>query len=291
MKFAFVAAKSAQFPVRVLCNLLDVSRSGFYEWRTRKPCARDEDDAKLSIHIRAFFEASKRRYGAMKVHRDLLDAGFDVGRKRVARLMRELGLRSIRKRKFKVTTDSRHALPVAKNTLDRQFHVSAPDVAWVTDITYVWTTEGWLYLAAILDLFSRRVVGFATSSRIDTALVLDALRMAVGRRDITRGMIHHSDRGSQYASVAYQSALKAEGFVCSMSRKGNCWDNAVAESFFATLKLELVYVTKFRTRAEAARAIFDYIETFYNYRRRHATLGFLSPVQFENHFFMIQQAA
>jgi transposase InsO family protein len=195
--------------------------------------------------------------------------------------MAELGLESIRERPYKATTDSKHALPVAENILDRKFEVDAPNLAWVTDITYVWTAEGWLYLAAILDLFSRRVVGLAMSEHIDRALVLDALRDAVGRRAPNVGLVHHSDRGSQYASGDYQDALADLGVVCSMSRKGNCWDNAVAESFFATLKTELVHTRRFATRAEAREAIFDFIESFYNRRRRHSTLGYLSPIDFE----------
>ena len=193
-------------------------------------------DEKLSVHIVAAFNVGRGAYGSPRVHEELKAAGFDVSRKRVARLMAELGLEGRRKRRFKATTDSKHDMPIAENILDRNFEVDAPDVAWVTDITYVWTAEGWLYLAAILDLFSRRVVGFAMSERIDRALVLEALRAAVGRRVPNAGLKHHSDRGSQYASGDYQDALDELGVVCSMSRKGNCWDNAVAESFFATLK-------------------------------------------------------
>ena len=284
MKFAFVAAEKASYPIGVLCKLLDVSRSGFYAWEAREPSRRSSEDARLAVYIAAIFERSGGRYGSPKVQAELRAEGFAVGRKRVARLMAALGLRSSRPRRFRATTDSGHALPVADNVLDRKFEVDAPDVAWVTDITYVWTSEGWLYLAAILDLFSRRVVGFAMSNRIDRALVLEALRMAVGRRVPNAGLLHHSDRGSQYASADYQLALDELGVTCSMSRKGNCWDNAVAESFFATLKTELVYLTKFKTREEAKRAIFDFIESFYNHRRRHSTLGYLSPVQFENQF-------
>ncbi len=284
MKFAFIAEEKASFPIAVLCKVLDVSRSGFYEWFERDPSTRASDDKKLKVHVAAIYERSGGRYGSPRVHRELRAEGFSVSRKRVARLMTELGLQSRRKRKFRATTDSSHDLPVAENVLDRKFEVDAPDVAWVTDITYVWTSEGWLYLAAILDLFSRRVVGFAMSNRIDRALTLEALRMAVGRRTPNAGLVHHSDRGSQYASGDYQKALDELGVVCSMSRKGNCWDNAVAESFFATLKTELVYLTKFKTREEAKRAIFDFIESFYNHRRRHSTLGYVSPVEFENQF-------
>ena len=284
MKFAFIAAEKAQYPIGALCSILGVSRSGFYDWSERGLSARAREDEKLKVHIAAIFERYEGRYGCPRIHAELRADGFHVSRKRVARLMILLGLKCRRKRRFKATTDSNHALPVAENVLDRKFEVDAPDVAWVTDITYVWTSEGWLYLAAILDLFSRRVVGFAMSNRIDRALVLEALRMAVGRRVPNAGLIHHSDRGSQYASADYQRALDELGVTCSMSRKGNCWDNAVAESFFATLKTELVYLTKFKTREEAKRAIFDFIESFYNHRRRHSTLGYVSPVEFENQF-------
>ena len=284
MKFAFIAVEKASFKVAALCRVLDVSRSGYYAWEQRVPSARSLEDAKLRVHIAAIHERSRGLYGTPRVHAELRASGFRVSRKRVARLMSELGLESRRKRRFKATTDSKHALPVAENVLDRQFDVSVPNVAWVTDITYVWTSEGWLYLAAILDLFSRRVVGFAMSERIDRQLALDALRAAGGRRLPNAGLVHHSDRGSQYASGDYQDALAEAGVVCSMSRKGNCWDNAVAESFFATLKTELVYLRRFATRAEARAAIFEFIESFYNRERRHSTLGYLSPVEFERKF-------
>jgi transposase InsO family protein len=284
VKFAFIAVEKASAPVAALCKVLEVSRSGYYAWERRVPSARSREDAKLRVHIAAIHERSRGVYGAPRVHAELRASGFRVSRKRVARLMSELGLESRRKRRFKATTDSRHTLPVAENVLDRKFEVDAPNVAWVTDITYVWTSEGWLYLAAILDLFSRRVVGFAMSERIDRQLALDALCAAVGRRLPNAGLVHHSDRGSQYASGDYQDALDEAGVVCSMSRKGNCWDNAVAESFFATLKTELVYLRRFATRAEAREAIFEFIESFYNRERRHSTLGYLSPVAFERKF-------
>jgi putative transposase len=284
VKFAFVAVEKASFPVTVLCKVLDVSRSGFYAWTERVPSARSLEDAKLRVHVAAAYEFGRGAYGAPRIHRELRAAGFNVSRKRVARLMGELGLQSRRKRRFKATTDSNHALPVAENVLDRKFEVDAPNIAWVTDITYVWTSEGWLYLAAILDLFSRRVVGFAMSERIDRALVLKALAAAVGRRVPNAGLVHHSDRGSQYASNDYQTALDELGVVCSMSRKGNCWDNAVAESFFATLKTELVYQRRFATRAEAREAIFEFIEVFYNCQRRHSSLGYVSPMEYEMKF-------
>jgi len=195
--------------------------------------------------------------------------------------MREQGLRARRKRRFRATTDSRHDLPVGPNVVARKFDVPAPNTTWVTDITYIWTGEGWLYLAAILDLFSRRIVGWSMSEQITRQLALDALTMALSRRQPTRGLIHHSDRGSQYASRDYRRLLAANGIVCSMSRRGNCWDNAVAESFFSTLKLELVYETEWATRGEARAAIFEYVEVFYNGQRRHSSLDYLSPVAFE----------
>jgi len=284
VKFAFIAVEKASFPVAVLCKVVGVSRSGFYAWTERVPSARSQEDAKLRVHISAIYERSRGTYGAPRIHAELRANGFNVSRKRVARLMGELGLQSRRKRRFKATTDSKHALPVAENVLNRKFEVDAPNVAWVTDITYVWTSEGWLYLAAILDLFSRRVVGFAMSERIDRALVLEALAGGLGRRMPNAGLVHHSDRGSQYASNDYQAALQEVGVVCSMSRKGNCWDNAVAESFFATLKTELIYLRRFATRAEAREAIFDFIELFYNRERRHSSLGYATPLEYEMKF-------
>lgn len=284
MKFAFIEAEKAHAPLAVLCRILGVSRSGFYAWQGREPSARSAQDARLSVQVAAIHQRSRGLYGSPRVHAELRADGVSVSRKRVARLMGEIGIESRRKRRFKATTDSNHSLPIAENILERKFEVDAPDVAWVTDITYVWTSEGWLYLAAILDLFSRRVVGFSMSESIDRSLVLDALRVAVGRRGPDAGLLHHSDRGSQYASGDYQDALRQLGVVCSMSRKGDCWDNAVAESFFATLKTELVYLRRFATRAEARAAIFDFIESFYNRRRRHSALGYLSPMEFEMKF-------
>jgi transposase InsO family protein len=284
VRFAFISAEKAWAPISALCKVLGVTRSGFYAWQQRDPSEQAIDDQKLALEIAAIHKASGETYGSPRIHAELRAKGLHVSRKRVARLMRELGIKSRRKRRFKATTDSGHKLPVADNVLDRKFDVDAPDVAWVTDITYVWTDEGWLYLAAILDLFSRRVVGHAMSERIDRALVLEALRDAVGRRVPDVGLLHHSDRGSQYASSDYQDALSERGITCSMSRKGNCWDNAVAESFFATLKTECIYVRRFATRAEAREAIFHFIEVFYNGQRRHSTLGFVSPMEFENKF-------
>jgi len=284
VKFTFISAEKAWAPIAVSCKVLQVSRSGYYAWEARGRSTRSVADDKLAVDVAAAFQVGRGAYGSPRVHKELKASGIAVSRKRIARLMAQLGLEGRRKRRFKATTDSKHTMPVAENILDRNFEVNAPDVAWVTDITYVWTAEGWLYLAAILDLFSRRVVGFAMSEHIDRALVLEALRVAVGRRVPNFGLMHHSDRGSQYASGDYQDALDDLGVVCSMSRKGNCWDNAVAESFFATLKTELVYTRRFATRAEAREAIFEYIEVFYNRRRRHSTIGYMSPMDFEMQF-------
>ena len=283
MKFAFIAAEKARYPVRVLCRTLGVSRAGFYAWHTRPPAARTQQDQRLGVEIQAIHAESRQCYGSPRVHAELRHRGRRLGRKRVARLMRQHGLGARRRRRYRVTTDSNHPHPVAPNVLARQFAVAAPDTAWVTDITYLWTREGWLYLAVILDLFSRAVVGWAMSPRLTTQhLTLPALTMAVGRRRPPPGLLHHSDRGSQYASGDYRRALRTHGLVCSMSRRGNCWDNAVAESFFATLKVELAQDdTPWLTRAQAQGDVFEYLEGFYNGQRRHSALGYLSPVAFE----------
>jgi transposase InsO family protein len=281
VRFRFVEAEKASYPIRLLCRCLAVSRSGYYAWRKRPVSVRAGQDARLGVEIAASHAESRRTYGSPRVLRDLRENGHRVSRKRVARLMRERGLVGRRKRRFRATTDSRHPFPVAPNMLMREFRVEAPNTAWVTDITYVATREGWLYLAVILDLFSRRVVGFAMSDRITRALVLEALRCALAQRPGVRDLIHHSDRGSQYASHDYRRALDRAGITCSMSRRGDCWDNAVAESFFGTLKVELLYELPLLTRALAERVIAEYIQDFYNVRRRHSSLDYQSPLAFE----------
>ena len=281
MKFAFIAVEKARFPIRVLCTTLGVSRAGFYAWQARAPSAHAQTDERLGLEIAAIHGESRQRYGSPRVHAELVDRGQRTSRKRVARLMRHRGLAGRRRRRFRTTTDSRHAFPVAPNILARQFAQEAPDVAWVTDITYIPTGEGWLYLAVILDLCSRFVVGWAMSERITRDLTVDALGMALVRRRPPPGLLHHSDRGSQYASGDYQQVLAAAGIVSSMSRRGNCWDNAVAESFFATVKVELVHDATWATRAAARAELFEYIEVFYNGQRRHSSLGYLSPRAFE----------
>jgi putative transposase len=281
VRFAFIAAEKASFPVRVVCRVLNVSRAGFYAWQARAPSGHAQADARLGVEIVAIHAESRQRYGSPRVHAELRDRGHRTSRKRVARLMRHHQLASRRRRRFRATTDSRHSFPVAPNVLARQFAQGAPDRAWVTDITYMPTAEGWLYLAVILDLCSRVVVGWAMSERITRELTLDALDMALVQRRPGHGLLHHSDRGSQYASGDYQQALAAAGIVCSMSRRGNCWDNAVAESFFATVKVELAHDARWKTRAAARTALFEYIEVFYNGQRRHSSLGYLSPRAFE----------
>jgi putative transposase len=264
-----------------MCRVLEVSRQGFYAWCQRRASRHRLDDDRLAARIKAIHAGSRGRYGSPRVHAQLRREGARVGKKRVERLMREQGLEARRKRKFRRTTDSNHDLPVAPNVLERDFDTDGPNQVWVTDITYVSTLEGWLYLAAILDLFSRRVVGWAMSTSLDRGLALDALHMALQGRQPPAGLVHHSDRGCQYASHDYRRLLDAHGIVCSMSRKGDCWDNAVAESFFGGLKSELVNAADFATRAEARTAIFEYIEVFHNRQRLHSSLGYLTPVEYE----------
>jgi hypothetical protein len=291
MRFAFIEAEKARLPVALMCAVLGVSRAGFYAWRSRPQAARTIENQRLAIKVAAIHSQSHRRYGSPRVHRELREQGVRTGRKRIARLMREQGLRARRKRRFRTTTDSRHDLPIAPNVIARKFEAPAPNTTWVTDITYIWTHEGWLYLAVILDLFSRRIVGWSMSEQITRQIALDALAMALSRRQPPRGLIHHSDRGSQYASDEYRRLLAANGIVGSMSRRGNCWDNAVAESFFSTLKLELVHEHDWATRAEARAAIFEYLEVFYNGQRRHSSLDYVSPVAFERRYRQEARAA
>lgn len=275
-------AEKANFPIRLMCRVFEVSRSGFYAWRRRPESQRRRDDRRLLLSIKAVHAQSKRRYGSPRVTRELNAQGESVGRHRVARLMREHGLRARRRRRHRVTTLSKHDHPVAGNVLARRFDVNGPNQVFASDITYVWTMQGWLYLSVVLDLYSRRVVGFSMGERINAQLTIEALRMALKSRRLASGVVHHSDRGSQYASGAYQALLDRHGIRCSMSRKGDCWDNAVVESFFATLKVELIHEAVFVDREQARREIFEYIELFYNRWRRHSYLGYVSPVDYEN---------
>jgi putative transposase len=280
MKYRFIREESTSYPVRRLCQVLEVSASGFYAWLRRGVSQREQEDRRLRPHIRAAFQGSRQRYGSPRITRDLMAAGERVGRKRVARLMKSEGLQARPRRRFRVTTDSRHGHPIAENVLNRGFSEVEPNVVWLADITYLRTPEGWLYLAVVLDLASRRVVGFSMSERINQALTLGALEMALGQRRPAPGLLHHSDRGSQYAAHAYQNRLHRAGCQVSMSRKGNCWDNAPMESFFSTLKTELA--NWFPSRAQARREVFVYIQAFYNQRRAHSALGYLSPANYEN---------
>ncbi|RKH56606.1 IS3 family transposase, partial [Corallococcus interemptor] len=252
MKFAFIHAQKAHFPVAFMCEQLEVSRSGYYAWVRRPESARKTKDRALAEVVADVHEESRRRYGSPRVFRELKARGYRVSKKRVARLMRQKGLRARARRRFVKTTDSAHSHAVAPNVLKRDFSPEKPNSKWAGDITYVWTAEGWLYLAVVLDLFSRKVVGWAMSDTIDRQLVLSALTMALLNRPAPD--LHHSDRGSQYASEAYRELLEQQGIECSMSRKGNCWDNAVVESFFSSLKMELVYERSFQTHEEAKRA-------------------------------------
>jgi putative transposase len=285
VKYACIARHVGEYPVRLMCRVLGVSRAGFYAARRRVPSARARADQRLRLEIRALHRARQRRYGAPKIHDELRRTrGIRCSRKRVARLMRADGLRAKRSRAFRVTTQSSHRSPIAANHLGRRFAPACyteRDQAWAADITYLPTREGWLYLAVVFDLASRRVIGWAVAARLSDELALHALRRALAYRAPLAGALHHSDRGAQYASRAYQQLLAAHGLACSMSRSGNCWDNAVVESFFATLKTELVADARWPTRAAAHRDLSVFIDVWYNRQRRHASLGYRSPVQYE----------
>jgi transposase InsO family protein len=280
--YEFIHAERATFSVKTMCRVLGVSRGAYYEWATEVESAHGRRDSELLDMIKIAFTEHRGRYGAPRVHAVLRRRGVGVSRKRVARLMRESGLRARSAKKFKATTDSAHSMPVWPDLLQRNFSAPRPDVAWASDITYIWTAEGWLYLCVILDLCSRKVVGWALRERMAAGLVCEAFDAARSIRQPRRGLLFHSDRGSQYASRKFRRRLARIGACQSMSRKGDCWDNAVAESFFATLKKELVRDRTFTTRAEAQAAVFEYIEVFYNRRRIHSLLGNTSPTDFES---------
>jgi transposase InsO family protein len=265
-----------------MCDVLKISRNGYYSWRTHPFNERTEKNIKLLPMVRQIHSESGGTYGTRRIAKALQAMGISCGRSRARTLMKMAGLVAKQKKKFRVTTDSKHNLPVAPNLLNRKFDVEKPNHFWVSDITYVWTAQGWLYLAVIIDLFSRQIVGWSMNSRINRKLVADALRMAVWHRRPAPGLIFHSDRGSQYCSNDFQKLLKTYKMICSMSRKGNCWDNAVAESFFGSLKMERVFHRNYQNREEARRDIIDYIEMFYNSRRIHSYLGYVSPREFES---------
>ncbi len=270
-----------QFSTTAMCRVFGVSKSGYYAWVRRPESQRSLDDDKLGNEIERVHKESKQTYGSPRIHAELRSNGIRCGRKRVARLMRDRDLSPKSAKKFKVTTDSGHKLPVAENLLDQKFEQQDCNQTWAADITYVWTGQGWLYLAVVLDLFSRRVVGWSMQRTMTRDLVLSALKMAIGSRRPGSNLLHHSDRGSQYASGDYQQMLGRFGITCSMSRKGNCWDNAPVESFFATLKRELVHHKYYHTRDEARADIFEYIESWYNRKRLHSSLGYMSPCDYE----------
>ncbi len=281
MRYAWIDEHRRTYGLAEACAVLEVSISGYQAWkRGKSPNRKRLTDAQMLALIQAIHTELKSAYGSPRMVRELRGRGFPASKERVERLMRENGIRARHKRRFKATTDSKHALPVAPNRLDRDFTPAKPNQVWTADMTYIWTDEGWLYLAVVLDLFNREVVGWSIKPRMTADIVIDALTMAWFRKKPAPGLIHHSDRGSQYASHAFQARLKEYGMVCSMSRKGNCWDNAPSESFFNSLKNERVHGTRYRTRPDAEADLFDYIEPFYNRRRRHSTLGYASPMKF-----------
>jgi len=282
MRFAFIQENQQEFPVELMCCVLQVSRSGYYAWLVRPKPDTELHRESLLLHIRDVHKESRERYGSPRVYRELKARGIRVCQNTVAKLMRRNGIYSKARKRFRVhTTDSKHSFPIAENVLDRQFQQDQPNTVWAADISYIRTDEGWLYLAVVIDLHSRRVVGWAAADHMRAELACEALLMAIERRQPEPNLLHHSDRGVQYASDAYQSLLAKHQMRPSMSRSGNCYDNAPMESFFATLKCELVYQEQFHTHQQARQALFEYIEAFYNPCRRHSSLNYLTPVQFE----------
>jgi len=281
VKFAWIKQHRDHWGIRTMCRILQVSSSGYYDWVGRTPAQRDLDNQFLDQKIIEIYQFHKGRYGGFRIWQELLIVGIRCSLNRVKRRLNALNLKAKTKRKFKATTDSAHKYPVAPNLLNRDFTATAPNQKWVGDITYIPTAQGWLYLAVVIDLYSRTVIGWAMSKRINKALVCDALHMALWRRGFPKNVMMHTDRGSQYCSKRYQNMIKQFQLRCSMSRKGNCWDNAVAESFFRTLKTELVYLTTYVTREGAKQDIFSYIETYYNRVRRHSSLDYKTPLEVE----------
>lgn len=265
-----------------MCQVLKVSRSGYYAWLKYPTSQRKKKDIELKQKIKQIYQKSRQRYGSPRIYQQLLREGYSIGKKRVERLMQELDIQAVAKKKYKSTTDSAHSKPVAENHLNRDFTPKKPNKYWVADITYIWTAEGWIYLATIMDLYSRKIIGWALRERLTKELVIGALDMALKQRcNFSPDLLIHSDRGSQYASELYQLILLKHGILCSMSGKGNCWDNAVMESFYRTLKVELIYQHKYQTRREAQRDIFEYIEIFYNRERLHSSIGYYTPEEYE----------
>jgi transposase InsO family protein len=287
VKYEFIKENEANFNIKRMCNIFCIDRSGYYAWLKRKPGKRQLANKALDEKIIVLFEAHKNRAGSPRITKDLHEKEEKCSKNRVARRMRYLKLRAKAKKKFKMTTDSNHTFPVAPNLLNRDFNANQPNQKFVGDITYIWTKEGWMYLAIVIDLYSRAVIGWSMQATMSRQLVSDALMMALRRRHFPRGVLFHSDRGSQYCSDDYQKMLKNYGLICSMSRKGNCWDNSVAESFFNSLKTELIYNEEYKTREEAKQSIFYYIEVYYNQLRRHSAIGLIPPMRFENQYKML----
>ena len=281
MRYDFVEAHRERWPIRTMCRVLHVSAGGYYDWRGRPKSSKTERREALIVAIKEVHAEVKARYGSPRIHAEVVARGQPCTVRTVARLMREHGVAAKTRRKFRCTTDSNHGHPVAENVVNRDFEPTAVNRTWTADITYVATDEGWLYLAAVEDLYSRRIVGWSMGSRIDSRLVVDALEMALAGRRPSKGLVAHSDRGSQYASDHYQGLLTRHGIVCSMSRRANCWDNAPMESFFASLKKELTHGERFATREQAKASLFEYIEVFFNRVRRHSSLGYKSPAEYE----------
>jgi putative transposase len=282
VRFAFIQQHAEEFPVDVLCAVLEVSRSGYYAWRDRPASSQAQRREELVERIQAAHVDSQKNYGSPRIHRELRDQGIICSENTVARLMKDRGIRSRMHRRFKVqTTESRHPHPIAENRLDQQFDVPAPNQVWAADITYIPTGEGWLYLAVVIDLCSRKVVGWVADDHLRAELPAAALQMALTQRRPKGGLLHHSDRGVQYACDEYQAILARHKLICSMSRRGNCYDNAVVESFFGTLKTELIHHHTYTTRNEARLALFEYLEVFYNRKRRHSALDYRSPAEYE----------
>ena len=282
MRYKFIKVEKANYPITILCKVMQVARSGYYAWTRRPKPMRQRQNEKLIPIVKKIHAKSDETYGTRRIAMSLIAKGIYCGRARARTLMRLAGVQVKHKRRFKITTDSKHKLEVSPNLLDRNFTSDEPNVVWVSDITYVWTDEGWLYLAVVIDLFNRQVVGWSMRKRLATKLVIDAFKMAIWRRRPAPGLIFHSDRGSQYCSALFRKTLKAYGVLSSMSKKGDCWDNAPAESFFASLKKDRIYWRRYKTREEAKQDIFDYLEMFYNSERLHSSLGYVSPREFEN---------
>jgi transposase InsO family protein len=281
VKYAFIQTQKKYYTITRLCDVLEVSTSGYYDWVDRPMSQRDVDNQRLTLKLHCFHQQSKQIYGSPNLHKDLLDDGEKVGIKRVERLMKKAGIQSKISKKFVVAKNSKHSHQVAENLLERNFRTGEKNVVWVTDTTFIHTREGWLYLATVMDLYSRKIIGWSMSERNNRTLVCDALLMALWRRKHPKKVIVHSDQGSTYASNDYQALLKKRKLICSMSRRGNCWDNAVAESFYGSLKNEWVNWEDYKTRDQARKSIFNYIEMFYNRKRRHSYLGYISPEEFE----------